>query len=644
MGAMLFDMRSKTPMRSWNLRVCLHPALLLSAIIPLLTLFWSYPAVAQGGSGFIPSNRTIDWTQVGIPGGIPSANWPIAATISPSGGADDSTAIQNAINAAAPGSVVALTAGTFKLHRASKVCVGKADDFASGVYEAGLCLTDKSVVLRGAGPNLTILQYGDGANIISMGKTYFSAASVVFLPITSGSTKGSTQITLQSATTVSVGSYVVVTQTNPIDSDGNPLINTSGYTNSCSSCGHSLTNQVMQQIDRVTAVSGNVVTLERPLYFNYSSSPVAFLLPNMIERVGLENLRLIGTASSGTTITFKNINLESCAHCWVHNVESDMAVDRSHIYFSDVYGSEISNNYVNDGFSHNSGETYSLFCEFRCSEVLIQNNIVRKARHSLIMNGGSGNVFAYNYDVDSYMGEYPNSLAGDNGHGAHPYMILFEGNVDSNIEFDFAHGSSSHNTVFRNYVNLTSTNPGTGQPMTSALFAMNVAYYNNYENVFGNAIGPYGSACTASAYEINANAGQSSTIYKFGYYDDGGTSSPNAALSAKVGQTILRGGNWDCRTNTTVWNNNVPNGSLVATYVAPQTLPNSLYLPAKPSWFTASAAVWPAVDPAASTKVNKIPAQICYEKGPLTGAAFNPSSCYSSVGPQPPTGLSVIVH
>lgn len=643
MSVMLVEKRLRTPIRSWNLRVRLHPALPLSAIIASLALFWSCSAVAQNVSGLIPSNRTVDWSQVGIRGGIPSANWPIAATISPSGGADDSTAIQNAINAAAPGSVVVLTAGTFKLHRASKVCVGKTDDFATGVYEGGLCLTDKSVVLRGAGPNRTILQYGDGANIISMGKTYLSAANVVFIPITAGSTRGSTQFTLQNATTVSVGSYLVVSQTNPTDSDGNPLINTSGYTGSCSSCGHSLINQVMQQIDRVTAISGNVVTLERPLYFDYTNSPQAFLLPNMVEQVGLENLRLVGTGSSGTTITFKNINLESCAHCWVHEVESDMCVDRSHIYMSDVYGSEISNNYVNDGFSHNSGESYSIFCEFRCSEVLIQNNIVRKARHSLIMNGGNGNVFGYNYDLDSYMGEYPNSLAGDNGHGAHPYMNLLEGNVDSNIEFDFAHGSSSHNTVFRNYLNLTSTNPTTGLPMTGALFAMNSAYYNNYENVFGNVIGPYGSACTASAYEINADAAQSSTIYKLGYYDDGGTPTPNAALSAKVGQTILRGGNWDCRTNTVVWNNNVPSGSLVSTYVAAQTLPNSLYLSAKPSWFTASGAVWPPIDPAASTKVNKIPAQICYEAGLLTGA-FNPSACYSTVGPQPPSNLSAIVH
>jgi hypothetical protein len=242
------------------------------------------------------------------------------------------------------------------------------------------------------------------------------------------------------------------------------------------------------------------------------------------------------------------------------------------------------------------------------------------------------------------MGEYPNSLADRGGHGAHPYMNLWEGNVTSNIEHDFAHGSGSHNTMFRNYVHLTATNPSTGNPMTSALFAINLAYFHNYNNVVGNAIGPYGSTCTASKYEINADDGQSSTIYKLGYYDDGGASTPNAALSAKVGQTILRGGNWDCKTNTVVWNSNVPSGSLANTYLSQQTLPDSLYVTGKPSWFVATGAVWPPINPSASTKVNKIPAQICYENGPKSGAPFNPAACYAGGGPQPPSNLTAIVN
>lgn len=603
----------------------------------------SQSLLAQGIAGFIPSSRTIDWMHVGIPGGIPSASWPVCTTISPSGGSDDSVTIQTAINNCSADSVIQLSTGTFKIHRSSVVCYGLPDDYAYGSFEAGLCL-DKAVVLRGAGPNNTVLQYGDGANVISLGRAYLSSSQVVFTPVTSAAPKGATSITLQQTIGITAGTYLVITETNPTDTDGSALVNTGGYTGSCSGCGHNLYNNVMSQIDRVTALSGNTVTLERPLYFNYSNSPQVYKL-SMVENAGLEDVRLQPTASSGTGIIFKNVNLESCAHCWVHNVESDMAVDRSHIYLSDVYASEISNNYLNDGYSHNSGETYSIFLEFRASENLIQNNIIRKARHAMIVSGTSGNVFAYNYDIDSYMGEYPNSLAGDNGHGAHPYMNLYEGNVTSNFEFDFAHGSSSHNTLFRNYVNLTSTNPTTGKPMTSGLFAVADAYYNNYENVIGNVLGEYGNSCTASTYEINANQSQYASIYKLGYYDDGGTSSPNSTLSAKVGRTIVRGGNWDCTTNATVWSNNVPSGSLVSTYLNPQTLPNSLYVASKPSWFGNTA--WPPIDPAANIRVNKIPAQVCYENGPKLGLPFAPSSCYagaSQQAPQPPTGLSATVN
>src|SRR5579863_666654 len=498
---------------------------LLLSVVSFLFSF-ALKTQAQGVPGFIPSNRTVDWTHAGIPGGIPSANWPIYKTMSPSGSNDDSVAIQNAINAAPAGSVIVLTAGTYKLHRASTVCQGKSDDFASGVYEAGLCLTDKSVVLRGAGPDTTILQYGDGANIVSMGETYLSAANVAFITITGGSTKGSTQVTLQSVAGISPGTFLVVTEHNPTDTDGNPLVDTTGYTGSCSNCGHGLTNNQISQINKVTAISGSTVTLEIPLYFDYTNSPQAFKLP-MIQSVGLEDLRLQPTASSGTGIVFKNINLEACAYCWVHDVESDMTVDRANVYLSDVYASEISDNYLNDGYSHNSGETYMVYPEFRASQNLIQNNIISKPRHSTPMSGGSGNVFAYNYILNAHMGEYPDSLADRQTHAAHPFMNLWEGNVTSNMEMDYAHGSSSHNTLFRNYVNLTSVNQNTGMPMASALFGVNLEYYNNYENAVGNVLGPYGSTCTAVSYEINADDSQSAAIYRLGYYDDGGTPSPN---------------------------------------------------------------------------------------------------------------------
>lgn len=619
--------------------------LLLAAVL----VFSGATTAMLGQASFLPAGRTVDWTHAGIPGGIPDASWPVCQTLSPSGGADDSTAIQDAINSCPAGSVVVLNAGTYTLHRSSKVCVGKSDDFASGVYEAGLCLTDKSIVLRGAGPNQTVLDYGDGASIISMGHTYQSSSQISMIPVTSTAAQGATQLTLSSVSGITANSYIVVTQTNPTDTDGNPLVNTSGYAG-CSYCMNGMTNNAMQQVDQVTAVSGNTITLSRPLYYTYNTSPEVFVVP-MVESVGLENLRVVGTAASGTALEYKNINIEECAKCWVHNVETDWTVDKSGIYLTDTFENEISNNYLYQGYNHDSGASYGLLLEFQNSEDLVQNNIVRLQRHATPQSGGSGNVYAYNYELNDYMGEYHNSLPETEGHGAHPYMNLWEGNVTPNWEWDFAHGSSSDNTMFRNYVDMVNADPDTNQPMTGGLIALNIAYYSNYNNVVGNVLGTYGSTCNAGTYETDAPTSKvNGVIWQIGYYDDGGGSSPNQTLSSKVGNTLLRGGNWDCVTKSVVWSSNAPAGNFPSSYLASQTLPNSLVFSSAPSYFAATGAVWPPINTAASTIVNPIPAQICYNEGAVNslGGGFNPTACYggtaTSSSPAPPTNLTGTVQ
>jgi hypothetical protein len=615
---------------------------LTRAIAGLAALLVAAPGRA---APLLPAARTVDWSHAGIPGGVPSRNWPVFATLSPSATADDSVAIQEALNAAPARSVVLLLPGVYRIHRGSSVGYGHADDHPSGVYECGLYL-NKSVVLRGSGPGKTIIQYGDGANIISIGSTYLASRRVRLVKVTSGSAKGSTSLLLADAAGIAAGSYLVVTQENPADIDGNPLVDTKGYGGDSAS-GHDLPAYAMTQIVRVAAVNGVAVTIEHPLYVSYTNGPCVYRLPGMVEEAGLENLRLQSTASSGNRIVYKNINMESCSRCWVIDCESDMAVDRSHIYLSDCYGCEVRNNYLDDAYSHNSGLDYAVFLEFRNSEDLIENNIIRKARHSLIMNGGSGNVFAYNYAVDAYMGEYHNSLAESVTHAAHPYMNLWEGNVLPNIEFDFTHGSSSDNTVFRNYVNLTSTNPDTGRPMTGALFAMTIAYYNNYENVVGNVFGPCGSANTAESYQISADQIQVPSIYKLGYYDDGGTPTPNRVRSSKVERTCLRGGNWDSQTKTVIWNDNVPRGSLASSYLPRSALPASLFRSSASSEFSAPGAVWPPIDPSVDEMVTKIPAQLCYETQKLAaGGVFDPAfyEGASLISPPKQTRSAASVH
>src|SRR5207249_6587087 len=91
---------------------------------------------AQQWSGILDPSRAIDWSNAGIPGGIPNRT-SICATLSPGA---TSSQINNAIASCPAGQVVFLNAGTYNI--------------AGGINFAG----HSNVTLRGAGPTQTILQ------------------------------------------------------------------------------------------------------------------------------------------------------------------------------------------------------------------------------------------------------------------------------------------------------------------------------------------------------------------------------------------------------------------------------------------------------------------------------------------------------
>jgi hypothetical protein len=83
-----------------------------------------------------------------------------------------------------------------------------------------------------------------------------------------------------------------------------------------------------------------------------------------------------------------------------------------------------------------------------------------------------------------------------------------------------------------------------------------------------------------------------------------GFAGPNWAIDPNVKATLLRHGNWDSVTNGVVWDPAISN----------HTLPASLYLSGKPSWW-GSSLPWPPIGPDVSPLSNKIPAQVRYEAG-----------------------------
>ena len=77
----------------------------------------------------------------------------------------------------------------------------------------------------------------------------------------------------------------------------------------------------------------------------------------------------------------------------------------------------------------------------------------------------------------------------------------------------------------------------------------------------------------------------------------------NGPFDSNVGATIIRHGNYDYASNSTIWDSTIPD----------HTIPASLYLSGKPSWWGALA--WPPIGPDLAPMVGQIPAEYRFVNG-----------------------------
>jgi hypothetical protein len=507
----------------------------------------------------------------GVRGGIPKRTNVINVRKAPynatgDGTTDDSTAIQNAINAATAGQVVYLPQGTYRI-------------------ESGLSF-NKGITLRGDGPGNTIIDYTEssGFNIL---QTTGGGSTGNSVAVTGGNTKDSSNITVSSASSISVNDYILITQNNI-----SGLVYTQGNNGNCNWCGNDISSQAMTQINKVLAKSGNTLTLERPLYYSYTNSPVIKRL-TMVQNIGFEDFLL--RRSNPSARNGHNIYLRDCANCWVSNVKSDKAGHR-HIQLENSYACTVRDSWFSDGYDHGSDHSYGIFLFAWNSDHLIENNIIYRCRHSLVMEGGgSGNVFGYNYSVGSLMDPDHDWLTDDLvTHGVHPFMNLFEGNVVEKLSHDNTWGSASHNTTFRCWIQNYSSSANTP---TLARWAVDVEAHNYYNNIVGSIIGRQGD--TGVRYAAANISATRLASYRLGFQSagDGTISDPNVQA-----RTLIHG-NYDYIGGGGVWDSSN----------ADHNLPVSLYLSAKPAWFGSLA--WPAFGLDLSPMVGTIPAKVRYEGG-----------------------------
>jgi hypothetical protein len=558
----------------------------------------AHAGTARVADTILPAARVIDWSQSGIPGGIPNRTV-VCASIAP--GATRS-AIQAALDSCKPDQVVLLAAGTYEI-------------------DGGLTIPS-NVVLRGAGPRRTILSArGAGEGFIRFGSGTTPSAEDS-IAITAGATAQSTRITLADASDIEVGSHLMVTQLNDPS-----YVSVTTSNGNCTWCDGGIGwngTRAQGQIVEVTAVDGKVVTISPALYVAYARKPLATEVDMGATNAGVEDLQVLMNDTGFTA----NFLMEGASNSWIRNVESNYT-DGDHAQLHWSYRNEIRDSWFHDAFTHSAGRTDAdIFIADKSTGTLVENNVLRRLHQSVMLNwGAAGNVIAYNYIDNNFDSVGHNTLFGGlNVHGAHPMFNLWEGNVAPKLDADYFWGSSSHNTAFRNwfkgaamvYGPLAGRDPEqaaggfwASQALAAVDLSQTTRFYSLVGNVIGSdrqkALGKWTPMTVArqprSYYSTNNSYG-----YAFGYANpsDGGG---DPGDTDKAYTTAIVHGDYDVVTGSFRW----------SPAIASHDLPNSFYRATKPAWFGSLA--WPAFGPSpgASTTalVGDIPAKACFDQGKM---------------------------
>jgi hypothetical protein len=541
-----------------------------SAVL-LSLLLQAGPAAAE----IIPPDRTAPWQgNVGVPGGVPNRIiiWKNIVTdlgADPTGVADAAPIIERAILSCPAGQVVYMPAGTFRLN--SNVHLNNKSNFT----------------LRGAGPAQTILKSTNDQGYLYLAGIAPWPPPTNWIPITSGATKGSNTITIADTSGFAVDMLFTVGPSTPTWAHY-----LGGFADA--------TNRFLGGQFKVRSKTSTTVTFDPPLPFDFTGMNPAALAS------GAATVQFSGFESFTVDLSGSHANwafwITSAWGCWLKDIEIEHAYTRQTL-FGNVARCEVRECYIHDAQAE--GPNHEGLDFGRASWCLIEDNVFsRGGSMAVIFGDGTGqglaNVIAYNYVTNTTPAWWDISV----NHGPHNMLNLIEGNVIHWYKDDGYFGSSSHNTLFRNRID----------------WEISLKHFCNYYNIVGNVLGTVG---VNTVYESSRPGIFESSIYELGYPNIGNvswvgtfgpTTPPNYStlpntldgtqhLDLNVKATLLRHGNFDFVNNHTMWDPAIPD----------HTIPNSLYLPGKPSWW--GVLPWPPIGPDRSPMVGPIPAQQRFANG-----------------------------
>jgi hypothetical protein len=486
----------------------------------------------------------------------------------------------------------------------SKLSAGQAAVLPTGIYYInGTVTIPSNKVLRGAKSSTrpflpgvdstqTTLKFGSNGKIV-FGSGGSKGTEKL---INSGYTKNSQSLTLATGHGLVANDWIAVFE------DGDSSIPT--LNGGCTWCGENNGSNLIQQFTKVLTVSGDTITTSRPLYYTYSSTnnPGVKKITWGCQYGGLEYIRLDGSYADHSAF----ITMSYTLFCWLKGIETydaGSAVKADHIILQWSHGAEIRDSYFHYGRNSSSDKNYGLAAFFWNSDHKIENNIFRNHRHSLSFEGGGeGCAILYNYVDDNYTDDLTYLGSTRINHGAHPMYNLYEGNIISHITADAVWGSSSHITLFRNWIWGDETGVGVpSYPPESGYVAFEIWQNQTYYSVVGNVLGmgteinADWSAATLKPSDCNSGYNYPRPATPVIYCVDSTTSDASDLLHGNYDYKTLGVAYWDGGTD--------------------HALKDSMYYTSKPFWFSG---VWPAFGLDVIGITTTIPAKIRYETGEIS--------------------------
>ncbi len=257
--------------------------------------------------------------------------------------------------------------------------------------------------------------------------------------ITGTKTKGTATLAIADTTGYTMGRHVVISYENETD---NARIQ-AGAAPVWSSAGFPFARAYTHKITAV--VANTSITIDPPLPTDATSlvtKTALYAADNKTSGWGFEDFTMTMDAAEHPT---QPIKLDSSEYCWVHNVKfmdwAKATDNGSFIANFNSYRNEISRCYFDIETGASSDGAIGTNISSSC---LIVDNIFNGPWDITVYDNGNAcnSVIAYNYATGPERGSY--------FHNAHPSLNLLEGNVVAGHQSDGYHGSSSHNTIYRN--------------------------------------------------------------------------------------------------------------------------------------------------------------------------------------------------